>query len=327
MHNDKLWVSVYLYYDKLDKLVHDVVAPIRNDAYEQKLTDKFIFNKSWLGGENIILIYEVQNTRDAITIRRIIEDRANAFFRLHPAPEKQIVLPVNDWFMPFPNNHVHFNERFQFDIMETGGLQAAMLAEDLLTTSSNTILDLIEAMGENWNIDSALGIAIQFHLVFVLAFDNDTENISLFYDSFFTNLLKVTESGDSESFQEQLIDGLEANFNEQQEALLGFISFITAGIQQGEPFEDEWIQNWDNQCRRFSAQLKMLQSKGELVRPEHFKKNEAISVPDHIQELWSIQEYYLRATNSQLGIENAYEINLVYALKRCMKLMITTMEA
>lgn len=327
MHNSKLWVSVYLYYDKLDKLVHDVVVAVRNEVYEKKLTDKFIFNKSWLGGENIILIYEVANADDAVAIRRIIENRSNAFFALHPAPEKRIMLPVNDWFLPFPNNHVHFNERFQFDIMETGGLQASILAEPLLTTSSNTILDLIEATGENWDIDSALGIAIQFHLVFVLAFDNDLENVALFYDSFFNNLLKVTEGGDSDRFKKQLLDGLDANFDDQREALLGFTSFITGIIQQSLPFEDEWLNNWSMECRRFSEQLKALQAKGELIRPEQFVTDETITTPDHVQALWSIQEYYLRATNSQLGIENAYEMNLVYSLQKCMKLILTTTEA
>lgn len=78
---------------------------------------------------------------------------------------------MNDWFLPYPNNHIHINDYFLFDIMETGGLQASTLAEELLSESSSTILDFVEAMEDGWNIDTAIGLGIQLHVVLFLAFD------------------------------------------------------------------------------------------------------------------------------------------------------------
>lgn len=330
MRHHESWISISLYHDQLDKLIHEVVVPSRKEVYEKKLSKKLIFNRSWAGGENIILICEVESVSDATAIRLLIEKRATAFFKQHPAPEKQIELPVNDWFLPFPNNHLHFNDQFLFDIMETGGLQASRLTPALLGHSSDAILDFIESAGEDWNVDSALGIALQFHLVFLLAFDRDIENISHFYHAFFGNMLRVTEGGDnSEHFKQDLVKGLELNFNEQKDALISFINEIISAMQHGdgEECEDEWLNEWSKCCTKFSHQIKQLQLNGEFIPPEQFVKNDEISASEQMQELWTVFEYYLRAINAQLGIENVYEINLVYSLQECTRFLSTTTEA
>src|SRR5689334_2324208 len=102
------WISISLYHNQLDKLIHDVVVPVTRKVEEQNLSTKIMFNRSWEGGENIIIICEIKNARDGESIKSIIEKEANDFFAKHPAPEKKIELPIDDWFLPFPNNHVHF---------------------------------------------------------------------------------------------------------------------------------------------------------------------------------------------------------------------------
>lgn len=328
MHNPiSSWISISLYHDQLDKLIHDVVIPVTREIQKQNLSSRVMFNRSWEGGENIVIICEIQDITSQESIKAIIEKDANAFFKKNPAPEKKIELPINDWFLPFPNNYIHFNDHFLFDIMETGGLQASKLAEDLLCNSSKTILNLIDSANEDWNIDSALGIAMQFHLVLLLAFDKDIENISHFYNAFLDNILAMVEGEtDSMHFKQELIEGLDSNFNDQKEGLLGFTGYIIGAIQENSDFDEEWLNDWSVICTKISAEIKALQSKGEFIATEQFRYNNDITPSLQTQELWNILEYYLRAINCQLGITNAYEINLVYSLRESLRFLSTTME-
>jgi len=316
------WISISLYHNEIEKIIHDVVLPIKDELYDKELTNKVIFNRSFDRGENVIIMCEINDENHRDLIKSIAKHKATEFFKNNPAPAKKIELPVNDWFLPYPNNHIHINDYFLFDIMETGGLQASTLAEELLSESSATILDFIEAAEDGWNIDTAIGLAIQLHVVLFLAFDKNMENASNFYETFFNNILKVTQGGqDQEKFKNELLEGLQSTFSEQKENLRDYVCYITSTILDNDEFEDEWLNDWYKLCSKINYKVNVLQSNGEFIAPEDFKFNENIGTSAEAQQKWLVIQYYLRSINSQLGILNAYELNLIYTIKECIALI------
>ncbi len=316
------WISISLYHNEIEKVIHDVALPIKDELYEKELTNKVIFNRSFDRGENVIIMCEISDEKNRDLIKSIARHKATEFFKTNPGPAKKIELPVNDWFLPYPNNHIHINDYFLFDIMETGGLQASSLAEELLSESSSTVLDFVEAMEDDWNIDTAIGLGIQLHVALFLAFDKNLENASEFYESFFSNILNVTQGGqDQEKFKNELLQGLQSTFSGQKENLRDFICYISSTILDNEEFEDEWLNDWYKLCCSISKKLNTLQISGEFIAPEDFKLNTGIGASEEEQQKWLVIQYYLRSINSQLGILNAYELNLVYTIKECIALI------
>ncbi len=316
------WISISLYHNEIEKVIHDVALPIKDELYEKELTNKVIFNRSFDRGENVIIMCEISDEKNRDLIKSIARHKSTDFFKNNPAPAKKTALPVNDWFLPYPNNHIHINDYFLFDIMETGGLQASSLAEELLSESSSTVLDFVEAMEDDWNIDTAIGLGIQLHVTLFMAFDKNLENASEFYESFFSNILNVTQGGqDQEKFKNELLQGLQSTFSGQKENLRDFICYISSTILDNEEFEDEWLNDWYKLCCSISKKLNTLQISGEFIAPEDFKLNTSIGASEEEQQKWLVIQYYLRSINSQLGILNAYELNLVYTIKECIALI------
>lgn len=314
--NQEKWISVALYYDNLELLLAEAAAPVAEEIIENGIASKFIFNRSWDRGKHLLLMFKTTQEQFTSQLKPRIEEVISAYFNAKPAPEKEIELPVNDWFLPFPNNQIQFNENFMIDVMETGGLQASLVAEDLLAESSNTIAEFIKASEGEWTPESGIGIAIQVHLGLVQAFGLSTEEIAAFYTAGFNNMLKITQGGDdNENFQANLIAGLDETFQEQKQSLVGFSDYILSTLNEGEEFEDEWFNNWVTIAKNGSQMITKLQSTGQYVTPESFEIDKTISVAASVQEKWPVMEYYLRAINCQLGITDIYELNLVYSLK------------
>jgi hypothetical protein len=251
-------------------------------------------------------------------IKQLSKTRANSFFEINPAPQNPVVLPVNYWFLPFPNNYVHFNDNFQFDIMETGGLKASMLAEELLCKSSDLILDFVDGNEDDLDTDTSVGIALQLHLLLLLAFKKNICSIADFSNNFFENILKVADCGESpKKFRKTLIGGLESSFDEQKEFLISFSESIISTVLEGNEFGEDWMNEWYKSCVNISDGINTLQKVGQFIPPEQFKYNQTIGVAEKDQEKWLVLEYYLRAINAQLNLFNIYEINLIYCLKEC----------
>jgi len=320
MENKEKWVSVAFYYDNLEKILVEAVTPLTEVLKEKELVSKVIFNRNWDRGLHLLLLLKTTQENFDTTIKPLFSTTIKTYFDANPAPQKEVELPVNDWFLPFPMNHVQFNDHFLVDVMETGGLQAADVADDILASSSAIVTEFIKESEGEWSPEGGIGAAIQLHLGLVHSFGFDAEQAALFYEKGFESMLEITQGGDGEEdFQTNLIAGLYDNFQEQKEGLVGFGEYILSSLNEGEEFEDEWFNNWVAKAKEANAQIEALQQSGKYVVPEKFEVNEKLSISASQQEKWPVIEYYLRGINSQLGITNIYELNLIYTLKETTK--------
>lgn len=317
--NEK-WVSVAFYYDRIEKLLVEAVAPLTEEIKSKGLVSDVIFNRNWDRGLHLLVL--LKTTQDVFDseLKPLFKERIESYYKNNPAPAKKIELPVTDWFLPFSYNHIQFNDHFLVDVMETGGLQAADVADQLLASSSSIIIEFMKAAEGEWSPEGGIGLALQLHLGLGHAFGFDADQMALFYEKSFENMMEITQGGTGEEdFQSKLIDGLNETFQEQKEGLVGFGGYILSSLTEGESFDDEWFNQWVEECVAGNAAIEYLQKTGQYVTPEKFEVNAAIAVPVSQQEKWPVIEYYLRAINSQLGITDIYELNLIYTLKETTK--------
>jgi len=313
------WVSTAIYYDKMESLLTDAVVPfLQQEIYSDKGRQgisNFIFNRNWERGQNLLLLFKGNDQACQELIKLKLTDHLKKHIAQHPAEDRPLTLPVLDWFLPFPSNHVEYNNTFLFDIMETGGLQSSHLVEELLTCSSALLLDFFEASSEEgWDAESAIGIALQVHLVLATSFGMTTDEMREFYDYMFQNMLKMTQ-GDDEHFQETLQDGLKENFESQKESIVGFVNFLVETLSEGNDFDEDWVNQWIRQTKAIAQKMLAIQEEGYFVAPESYQYNKQFNSSKLLQEKWPVIEYCLRAINCQMGITNIFELNLIYTLK------------
>ena len=313
------WVSTAIYYDKMESLLTDAVVPfLQQEIYSnkgQQGISNFIFNRSWERGQNLLLLFKGNDKACEELVKLKLTDHLKKYIAQHPAADRPVNLPVLDWFLPFPSNHIEYYKTFLFDMMETGGLQSSHLVEELLTCSSALILDFFEASSEEgWDAEAAIGIALQIHLVLTSSFGMTTDEMREFYHYMFNNMLKMTQ-GDDEHFQETLQSGLKENYESQKESIVGFVEFLVETLVTGDEFDEDWVNQWIQQTKNIAQKMQTIQEEGYFVAPEGYQYNEQFKSSKLLQEKWPVIEYSLRSINCQMAITNVFELNLIYTLK------------
>lgn len=311
--NEEKWIAFNLYYDNLDLLLRDSLSTFFEKLSAEDTVQMVAFNRSWERGKNIVLLIKIINTANEKSIEELVRNEIGAFFKENPADEKPITYPINDWFLPFPNNHIEFNKQHYPDIMEVGGLEAYKAGEGIIPLSSNIILNLIQAYGEEWSPGNAIGPALQLQLVFIATFLDSKEELNAFYNYCFDNILNKIQGGISQEEVHGLINGLQETFNSQAEQLVGFAEYIIESVHDNDEFDEEWLNVWLENITEMKSEIISIIDKGEYAIPEGFEM-----APDSMysnQKLWPVLEYYIRAFNAQMGIQDAYELNLLFSLK------------
>lgn len=311
------WISFSIYHDQQDMALIHLLPFILSGKMGSSII-KFMFNRSWERGANLVLMFEINESADLKEFEHEVQGVIDQYIKMNPSPERVIQMPVNDWFLPFPANHIEIKNNCAFDIMETGGLKASLLAKSLLSASSKHVFQFIEEAGEVWGPESAIGAALQFHMALVSAFKLNLEESELFYDYFFASILDKTHGTDVD-FHQNLLKGLAENFETQKESMLGFGEYVLSLFQNVEEIEEEWLKCWFTVCFEISGEIEALQRTGEYTVPENFEVNKEIAVNGDVQKKWPVLEYYLRSVNTQLGVNNVYELNLIYSLKQIFK--------
>lgn len=309
------WISFSIYYDEQNSLLINALPLILSNRKE---IIKYMFSRSNERGSNLILMFEVKNSIDIDVFTKEIKTVIVGFIKQNPSPDRAVELPVNDWFLPFSANHIEIKKDFVFDIMETGGLSSSLLAKNLLSHSSKHAFQFIQEANGEWGQDSAMGIALQFHLALVSAFKLTRDESGFFYDYFFASMLSKTHAADTD-FQQNLLNGLSENYEGQKESMVGFGEYVLTLLHDVQNIEEEWLKEWFLSCGAIAEEMESLQKNGGYVVPENFEINNNIDVDVLIQKKWPVLEYYLRSINTQLGVNDVYELNLIYSLKETFK--------
>lgn len=305
------WFSIGCYYDDLEKLFVKKANNVLQTITNQEWCNQFFFSQAKERGEHLLLAFETTKEVFENKIKPLVQKELNQYFENNPAQPKKIEFPINDWFLPLPHNHIHINEKFQFDLMETGGLQASKVAIKLLSESAQIFSELAEDE-EEWNGGVNLPLGLQFHVILLKTFLNK-ENLSTFSNYLFEEVLTQTIFDGSRSKEEQnLLKGLTDSFDQQKEGLLQFSEYLLTTDE----YDDEVLTEWSNYIKVASKEMNDIQVSGYYVVPESF---ELSSYKNSDSILFPVLMYYIRAINTQMNVNGIYELNLLFIIKNVMQ--------
>ncbi len=319
-------LAVYIFCsDPWEDLLLNCVKPLAQQILNDKLANNYFFIRYWENGPHIRLRFFGDEQTLNNKVKPLLTEKLQAYLQANPTkredPPGIETLPEKDrW---FPNNTIQFIA-YEPETDRYGGPKAIGPSELHFQDSSIAILELLEPVGE-WSYERALGSAIQLHLSFAHATGMELKEAQEFFSFIFAGWLPraYTNYGTEakeilEERQEITLKAFKENFEAQQEFLIDYHTMLWDAFNEGEEFEEEWLNHWKIKITELSQFLQDLQGKGELQLSPDTHHLTSFETPYEKQQLWFIYGSYIHMTNNRLGIQNRDEAFLGYLIKECL---------
>jgi len=101
--------------------------------------------------------------------------------------------------------------------------------------------------------------------------------------------------------------------------LLPFFETVWQALNEGQEFEQEWLNHWVINMKEVGNQLKVIQKENKLTPPAWYVKKMTKDFSLKQQERWSIYDSYVHMINNRLGIKNRDEAYLGYLIIESIK--------
>jgi len=314
-HVNDSWESITVYYDSYNELLIELInfIMLSNITLESKL----ILNCDSERSDKFSLLL-CQFSSD---IKHQIVLWLNNYFVKRPSVEKKYNLPVNDWFLPYPNNYIRFHEH-RFDINETGGLVSSYACQQLLTQSTTTFIENVSS-SDCWDLDSAVEKIIILNIGFIKGSGLDRDKAHQFYFWYLKkNIEKIKFIDGVEDivfWKKAFLESLNATFENQGEELSSFIEMLYDGINNNEEVEEKYLLDWIKYAAIYAENLRAIQDQGLLNAP--LQEDEELLMHELYQNesCWIVFEYNLNHLFELYGIPFHLKWNIVYAIKETLK--------
>jgi thiopeptide-type bacteriocin biosynthesis protein len=168
--NDRRWLSFHIFYTNHNFLLKECIYDLVSNLESANKIELFFFIRYWEKGSHIRL--RVLPRKDTPMLKDGIILMLEEFLTKYPSTrsyEKESY---------YPNNSVQLIEYIP-EIERYGGEQGIIIAEEHFHSSSKMILKIISEKSE-WNIDLAIGFALQFYIVFFQAVNFNDKKILAF---------------------------------------------------------------------------------------------------------------------------------------------------
>jgi hypothetical protein len=214
----------------------------------------------------------------------------------------------------FTNSKIVYKD---YSLINLGAINSTPIAEIMLSGSSHIALDFLND-SENGSIDDPLGKSISMHLILADSFKISSDEMPYLY-SFLLQQSLSSIALETETIKKEVSDSLVENFNSQREEFIGYCEYILSILQEGDDFEDAWMNRWKEVCNSAYYTLTSLEELGRLTYPEEFIIKKSIGVANKTHSRLPLIEQYSRFINSQLGLDWYHELTVWYTLKECLK--------
>jgi thiopeptide-type bacteriocin biosynthesis protein len=282
------WASFHLFRsDPLDDFIRSAVAPFVTEVLGEELASAFFFIRYWEGGPHIRL--RLRTTSPSRLARRV-HAYFDDYFKRHPSsrlPEATTI--ANDSIREI---------RYEPEMFRYGGPNCIAISECQFEASSRAVLG---AMAEReWSYESAIGTAIQLHIIFARAMGFTLEAAA----AFFAEVAERFAASPGWLPVALTLDRAFALFAEsyasQRDRLVALHQQVWWAMEHGQEFEQEWANRWtlDN----IDVARRLRRARGR-----------------NIAEPWTNDEHaimhsYVHMTNNRLGVLNRDEAYLGYVL-------------
>jgi thiopeptide-type bacteriocin biosynthesis protein len=331
MNNEKKWLGAYLYYaEPWEKILVEAVKPFAEQIINQGHAEQYFFIRYWEKGPHIRLRFKGDANVLDNKVKPQLTEYFEAYFKSNSSVREEPNWPEDitedrKW---YPNNSIQFVE-YEPEVGRYGGEHGIVIAEQQFQAASKAILAVTKESQDSWDYSRALGAGIQLHLGFGYALGMELDEMSAFFNRFFENWLsRAYYFFEKDIAQEELgkrkketLEAFEQNFEEQKESLIPFFETVWQALNEGQEFEQEWLNKWVADMSQISNQLKEIQKKKILTPPEWYMQKKAANFTIEQQERWSIYDSYVHMINNRLGIQNRDEAYLGYLIIESIKVL------
>jgi Lantibiotic biosynthesis dehydratase C-term len=332
MRNDT-WLSVHLYYNEpwevfLTKSVHPFVETLLQTGIIQQ----YFYIRYWERGPHIRLrLYGEQATLEKVLKPSLLE-HFNNYFEWHPSQRVEPKLPTNtkESYRWLPNNSVQWID-YTPELLRYCGKLGLEVSEQQFFTSSQVALSSIKRVGANdWDKNSAMGVAIKLHLSLAHIVGMNLEQAALFFKQVFHHWLPeafryhrnrlTTQQFEAQS--ESMLQTFEQSFQAQRETLVSYHAALWEALENDADFEENELHEWLAANRIMHEKLDDYFDSGKLTpRPSELLLRTAMELDPKTHLFWTLYSDYIHLTNNRLGILNNEEGFLAYLSMRSLETM------
>lgn len=280
---NKEWISVHIFYTAHNKFLIEALPGFLEIIKNQFPVHKYFFIRYWEAGPHIRLRLLV-NTND----KEKIKNEIITFFSIYLEKNPSVRNIEKEHFLP--NNTVHFIE-YEPEVERYGGGEGISTAESHFQDSSETVLNLMSSINQNWNLGVAQGIALQLSYIFL-------KSVALNDDEIKEMLFKMDNSHWKErarivSKTENVDILFEKQYLKNKEAILERFNALDGVLDTDEAIDDSPIFHW----HRYIKEKDIALNNSSLTRKRHI-----------------IYISYLHMLNNRLGLSNHDEGYISYVL-------------
>jgi thiopeptide-type bacteriocin biosynthesis protein len=329
---NKSWLAAHLYYNEpWEEFLTKAVEPYVASVMRAGVVDQYFFIRYWDRGPHIRLRFNGDTDIIEQLFRPNLLEHFENYFQDKPSKRTNPSYPNNfpEEFKWLPNNSVQFFN-YEPEFGRYGGPIGVQIAEAHFQISSEVALNCIKEKSFKWTYDDALGAAIKLHLSFAFTMGLDLKSAVSFFRMIFYNWLprsfrfytKGLSKKDYHKLSHETIDSFSKAFEMQKGALLPFHQFLWEGLEAGNEFEDENLNDWITKNRVIKDKLETASENNRLTSRETTFQlpSEATPIISPEQELlWNIFADYLHLTNNRLGISNKDEGYLGFLIMKSLK--------
>lgn len=332
MANNQVWLASHLYYaEPWEKFLIQAVKPFSMGMLEKGLAEQFFFIRYWEKGPHIRLRFKGEERILNNEIKPQLKQYFEKYFEDNSSLREDIrwpkdTLEQDKW---YPNNTIQFIQ-YDPEIERYGGDLGLLASEQQFHASSKAVLTIIEESINVWDYSRALGGAIQLHLGFGYALGMDLDEMTGFFNRFFDNWLsRAYYFFENDIAQEELekrkegtLIAFQQNYSNQKDILLPFFETVWQALNDGQKFEQEWMNIWVDDMTKVGIQLRQIQRGRKLTPASWYMRKTIDNFSIDQQERWSIYDSYVHMTNNRLGIKNRDEAYLAYLLIESAELVV-----
>ena len=266
------WVSFHLFTaEPLDRFLNDAVAPFVAAVLAERLASAFFFIRYWEGGPHIRLRFRT-------SAREPLVRRTRAHFAAVSVQEIE----------------------YEPEVSRYGGEKGIVVSERQFEASSRAVLG---AMAEReWSYESAIGTAVQLHIMFASAMGFDLSGAARFFATVSERFATTTGWLPPNLTIEEVIRQFASLFARQRDRLVALHRNVWSALRERQRFEQRWANRWVRDNAEVAKRLRLargLDAAEPWTNAEH-----------------AIMVSYVHMTNNRLGVLNRDEAYVAYVLMR-----------
>jgi thiopeptide-type bacteriocin biosynthesis protein len=199
----------------------------------------------------------------------------------------------------FPNDSVQ-EQPYEPELTRYGGAKGIVVSERHFEASSRAVLG---AMAEReWSYESAVGTALQLHIIFANAIGFDLQGAARFFADASEHFAIPKGWLPPNLTVEQVLEEFAVLFARQRERLVALHRDIWSALTEGQELEQEWADHWlrDN----IDVARRLRRARGVVSAKSWTSAERAIMMS------------YVHMTNNRLGVLNRDEAYVGYVLMR-----------